>query len=88
MDKPRHIVLGVHIADRLHHAHEVQDLLTEYGCSSKTRVGLHEASNESCSPNGVVLLEMAGDEKPVFELIDRRNAVAGVDTQRMVFDHD
>ncbi|MHC4521126.1 MAG: CPF_0552 family protein [Planctomycetota bacterium] len=88
MDKPRHIVLGVHITDRLHHAREVQDLLTEYGCSIKTHVGLHEVSNEFCSPNGLVLLEMAGDEKPIFELVDRLNAVEGVDTRRMVFDHD
>jgi len=88
MAKARHIVLGIHITDRAHHAHVVQDLLTEYGCSIKTRVGLHEVSDEFCSPNGLVLLEMAGDEKPIFELIDKLNAVAGVDTQKIVFDHD
>ena len=88
MDKPRHIVLGVHITDRVHHAHVVQDLFTEYGCSIKTRIGLHEVADEFCSPNGLVLLEMAGDEKPICELIDKLNAVEGVDTQKMVFDHD
>ena len=88
MGKPRHIVVGVHITDRVHHAHKVQDLLTEYGCSIKTRIGLHDVSDQFCSPNGLLLLEMAGDEKPVFELIDKLNAVEGVDTQHMVFDHD
>lgn len=88
MDKSRHIVLGIHITDRAHRAHAVQDLLTEYGCSIKTRIGLHEVSEKFCSPNGLLLLEMAGDEKPVFELIEKLNAVQGVDIQQMVFEHD
>ncbi len=88
MDKSRHILLGVHITDRVQHAQVVQDLLTEYGCSIKTRIGLHEVSDQFCSPNGLVLLEMAGDEKPVFELIEKLKAVKGVDVQQMIFEHD
>jgi len=88
MDKPRHIVLGVHITDRIHRAHAVQDLLTEYGSSIKTRIGLHEVSEQSCSPNGLLLLEMAGVEAPIFELIEKLGAVEGVDVQQMVFVHD
>jgi hypothetical protein len=80
--------LGIHITDRVHHAHVVQDLLTEYGCSIKTRMGLHDVSEKSCSPNGLVLLEMAGDEKPVFELVEKLKAVEGVDVQQMIFEHD
>jgi len=88
MAEPRHIVIGVHITDRVHHAHEVQDLFTEYGCSIKTRIGLHVASENFCSPNGVVLLELAGDEKPIFELIEKLEAVENVDVQKMIFEHD
>jgi hypothetical protein len=88
MKEPRHIVLGVHITDRIRHAHRVQDLLTEYGCSIKTRIGLHTVSNDFCSPNGLLLLEMAGDEKPIFEMIDKLSALEGVDLQKMVFEHD
>ncbi len=88
MAEPRHIVIGVHITDRVHHAREVQDLLTEYGCSIKTRIGLHAVSESFCSPNGLVLLELAGDEKPIFELIEKLEAVEGVDVQKMIFEHD
>lgn len=88
MKEPRHIVLGVHITDRIHHAHQVQDLLTEYGCSIKTRIGLHTVSDKYCSPNGLLLLEMAGDEKPIFEMIDKLRAVEGVDLQQMIFEND
>jgi len=35
-----------------------------------------------------VLLEMAGDEKSIFELLDKLGAIEGVDVQKMVFEHD
>ena len=88
MSKERHIVLGVHITERVKHAPQVQDLFTKYGCSIKTRLGLHEVSEEFCSPNGLVLLEMAGSEEPTFELIEKLEAVEGVDVQKMIFEHD
>ena len=88
MKEPRHIVLGIHITDRAKHAHQVQDLFTEYGCSIKTRIGLHNVSENFCSPNGLVLLELAGDERPIFELLAKLEAIEGVDVQKMVFEHD
>jgi hypothetical protein len=88
MNEARHIVLGVHITDRVRHARVVQDLFTEYGCSIKTRIGLHSVADNFCSPNGLVLLEMAGDEKPVMELFEKLKAVEGVDVQKMIFEHD
>ncbi len=87
MAKQRHIVLGVHITDRVQHVPPVQDLFTEYGCSIKTRLGLHTVSEDFCSPNGLILLEMAGPEGPVFELMDKLKAIPGVDVQKMVFEH-
>ena len=40
--KADHIVLGIHITNRLQKAAEVQKLFTEFGCNIKTRLGLHE----------------------------------------------
>jgi len=88
VSKARHIVIGIHISDRVHHIPGVQNLLTEYGCSIKTRIGLHAVSDDYCSPNGLILLEMAGDEKPTFELIEKLKAIEGVDVQKMVFEHE
>jgi hypothetical protein len=88
MNKARHIVVGIHISDRVHHVPGVQNLLTEYGCSIKTRIGLHAVDEKFCSPNGLILLEMAGPEKPMFEMIDKLKAIEGVDVQRMVFEHE
>ena len=78
MNKVRHIVIGIHISDRVHHVPGVQNLLTEYGCSIKTRIGLHTVSETYCSPNGLILLEMAGPEQPTFELIEETQGVSRV----------
>jgi hypothetical protein len=88
MAKKRHIILGVHITGRVRHVPQVQELFTEYGCSIKTRLGLHEASEGSCSPNGLILLEMAGVEKPIFELMQKLEAIEGIEVQKMIFEHD
>lgn len=82
-----HIILGVHITDRLHHVDTVQHLLTEYGCSIRTRLGLHEADKGFCSPNGLLLLEMTDDMANADTLAAKLNAVEGVDVKKMVFDH-
>ena len=53
----KHIILGVHILDRLTRVAEVQALLTQYGKHVKTRLGLHEPEGPT-EPNGLLLLEM------------------------------
>ena len=58
----QHIILGIHVSDRLKNAVDVQKVFTEYGCNIKTRIGLHDASENVCSPSGVVLIEFFGAE--------------------------
>ena len=82
-----HIILGVHITDRIHHVDVVQHLLTEYGCSIRTRLGLHETDKGFCSPSGLLLLEMTDDAQNADTLAERLNAVEGVEVKKMVFDH-
>lgn len=82
-----HVIVGVHITNRLKKASDVQGLLTQYGCQIRTRLGLHEASADVCSPSGIIVLELAGDEAKGRELCDRLNAIDGVEVQRMVFGH-
>ncbi|MFW5864244.1 MAG: hypothetical protein ACOCVT_02220 [bacterium] len=82
----KHIIFGVHITERMSKAVDVQKYLTEYGCNIRTRLGLHEAVNV-CSPNGLVILEMVGEENKCHELADKLSAIEGVEVQKMVFDH-
>jgi hypothetical protein len=83
-----HLVLGVHITNRVKNAVDVQKLLTEYGCNIKTRLGLHEVAPDACGPNGLLLLEMAGELARGEELAEKLNAIEGVEVQKMVFEHD
>ena len=88
MAKQSHIIFGVHVTDRITRAADVQDLFTKYGCNIKTRIGLHQVSGEHCSPGGVILLEMFGDEATCYELRDKLGSIDGIEVKEMVFSHD
>lgn len=83
----KHLILGVHITDRMIHAGEIQDVLTKYGGSIRTRLGLHEIEAGG-SPNGVLILECADDEATFNELAEALSDVTGVEAKKMVFDHE
>ncbi|MGH2271980.1 hypothetical protein ACQ9LF_09295 [Anaerohalosphaeraceae bacterium U12dextr] len=87
MPLKQHIILGVHITDRVHHVQSVQETLTQYGCSIRTRLGLHEADKGYCSPNGLLILEMTDDLPTAQELASKLNAIEGVEVKTMVFGH-
>ena len=82
-----HILVGIHIHNRLEQAVDVQRLLTEYGSQIKTRVGLHETQPEGVAGNGLLVLETIGDPAGIEELIARLNALDGVEADKMVFAH-
>ena len=83
----RHIIVGVHITERTTHAGEVQTILSKYGCSIRTRLGLHEADDGVCSANGLILLEMVDDEAATVEMMVELESIEGVEVKQMVFDH-
>jgi ACT domain-containing protein len=87
MCKTDHIILGVHITDRVHHVAKVQELLTEYGCNIKTRLGLHDADEKYCSPNGLLILELVGDQDKCRQLADKLSALDGIEIKQMIFGH-
>ncbi len=82
-----HTIVGVHITDRVNHAGEVQRVLTLHGCQIKTRLGLHEVSEDFCSPEGILLLEVVGRSKETTALIRDLSRIQGVEVQKMVFSH-
>ncbi|MBL7017020.1 MAG: hypothetical protein ISR84_05625 [Kiritimatiellales bacterium] len=83
----KHIIVGVHITERVQHARQVQEVFTKFGCSIRTRLGLHEADANLCSPNGLIVLEMVDDDAVVADLTATLTAIDGVEVQQMVFDH-
>jgi hypothetical protein len=83
----KHYILGIHITDRLTLAGEVQSVFTEYGCNIKTRVGFHDVSESHCSPTGVIVLDMFGEEAVCEEMARKLEAIEGVEVKRMIFTH-
>lgn len=82
-----HFIAAVHVTDRLKKAQDVQKLLTEFGCHIKTRLGLHETSPDSCSPNGILLLELVGDHARCESLLEQLNAIDGIEAKSVRFSH-
>jgi hypothetical protein len=64
-------IMLIMVGSRRETAVEVQKLLTEYGCSIKTRLGLHTANENQCSEDGLIVLELVGDEKAHDELYNK-----------------
>ncbi|MDN5299073.1 MAG: hypothetical protein PWP51_1626 [Clostridiales bacterium] len=82
------IILGIKVDSRREDATSVQTLLTEYGCFIKTRLGLHNASDERtmCSEDGLILLEfILNADQEALELEQKLEALGSVHVRKMVF---
>jgi len=79
----KHTIFGIHISHRVENVPAVQATLTKYGCNIRTRLGIHDADSTSCSPSGVVLVDVFGPEAETF--YDELKSLKGVDLQRMDF---
>jgi len=83
----RYLVYGVYIGSRMQNAPEVQRVFSEYGCFIRSRIGLHRIYDGTCSPNGLILLEMWGDERMCAEMKAKLEAFEDVEIQEMRFEH-
>ena len=83
MKKSKKTILGVHVAQRTKHTAKVQKILSDYGCSIRTRIGLHDAGGGFCSPNGLILLEVVDGASALAAALAK---VPGVTVQKMVFE--
>ena len=77
-------ILGVLVKNTGTQAKNVQQILTKYGCSIRTRLGLHEVE-ENCTDCGLILLELTGDIQESLRLENELSAVEGVQVQKMLF---
>lgn len=57
---------------------KVQEVLTKFGCIIQTRLGLHNSSKDSCSSNGLIILECIDDEQEVKKLNDALLGIEGI----------
>lgn len=86
--KQDHLIVGVHVQDRVNQAGPLQDIFTRFGCNIKTRLGLHEVHDNFCAATGIIVLEMVGEEREIDGMISELGALDGVEARKMVFAHD
>ena len=79
-------IMGILITDRLKDATELQKVMTEYGCLIKTRLGLHEVSNNTCSKKGLLVLEVIGQKSEWEKFEFAIKSVDGIELKYMDFD--
>lgn len=80
------IIMGISLQQRVETAPDVQAVLTEYGCYIQTRLGVHQASHDACSPNGLIILEfLEGCEAQANELEEKLKKVSTAIVKKMEF---
>lgn len=82
------VIMGIQVLHRNEDSVQVQKLLTEYGCFIKTRLGLHNASDDRtyCADNGLILIEFITDaDKEVAELKEKLKQLGTIEVRFMEF---
>lgn len=71
-------IAAVKINGRIAQAPLVQEILTKYGCNIKTRIGFHEVSEDKCSMDGVLVVELIGKETEIQSMFEELKKLDGV----------
>ena len=73
-----YILAAVKIGQREKAAVEVQKILTDFGCSIKVRLGLHDIPADACSPAGLLILQLVDTAENIDAFLAGLNAVKDV----------
>ncbi len=76
-------IMVIKIDQRSKYAVEAQKILTEYGCYIKVRLGLHEATVDVCSTDGLIILEVRGENEILDEMRTKLNNLDNVTAKIM-----
>ena len=71
-------IIGVRMENRIDGAAKFQEMLTKNGCKIKTRLGLHEVSDDACSNDGIIVLQPYGNKEDVEALVKDLNSLKGI----------
>jgi metal-responsive CopG/Arc/MetJ family transcriptional regulator len=77
-------IMTVLVEHRHDTAKKMQELLTEYGCNIKLRLGLHEV-DKVCAEDGLLVLQLVGDTSDINTLLEKLNALDGVQAKLNTF---
>lgn len=67
------------LTNRYHQGTKLQEILTEFGCEIKTRLGLHETGDDFCSEEGIIVLQLCGEKKRLESLKRELEDLQGIE---------
>lgn len=79
--KMKKTILLILIGSRKESAVKVQQILTGWGCTIKTRLGLHDGVLDNCSDSGLLILEICGTDEQNRELARKVSVLPGVSSK-------
>ncbi len=56
----------------------VQEILCEYGCLIKTRLGITDSTDKKCSQTGLIILEFLGNKREINSMSKKLSKIEGV----------
>ena len=77
------VIVGVKLQDKINNAVKFQELLSEFNCIIKLRIGINNSSI-FCNSTGIVLLQIENSENAI-NLEKALLEISGIELQRMIF---
>jgi len=75
-------ILGILIREPETKTHHLQDIMTSYGCSIRTRLGLN---GSEYSKNGLIILELKGNDAERENFVRKLTSFQGIEIKKMEF---
>ena len=76
-------IVGLRLNNRTHNATLLQEVLTKHGCNIKVRLGLHEASEDVCANDGLIVLQPCGKKEVIEAMVAELDSLDGVSAKLM-----
>ncbi len=64
-------IIGISVENRKDEATKLQEILTEYGCMIRTRIGLHPMGEYKCLNYGIVLIEVVDKVNEIYDTLSK-----------------
>ncbi len=77
------VIIGVKLSDKVCNAVKFQEILTEFNCIIKLRIGINNSSL-FCASDGIVLLQVENTDNSL-KLEQALLNISGIEIQRMIF---
>ena len=74
-------IILIMVGKRRESAVKVQQILTNYGCSIKTRLGIHDGVLDRCSEQGFLMIEFVGEQNEKNAIMDELKKVDNVSSE-------